>query len=100
MYSSVMPNRNAGKIVVERVQTGIRIERRILKVLKAAAELKDISVGDLLEGIVLHAFEGKSAFGAETLKQIGEFKVIYGLSLRASDSHNLKEGAKRTAKKE
>jgi len=88
------------EVVVERVQTGIRMERRILKVLKATAELKDISVGDLLEGIVLHAFEGKSAFGPETLKQIGEFKSIYGLTLRATDSHNLKEGKKRSTRAE
>ncbi|WP_348641421.1 hypothetical protein [Granulicella aggregans] len=80
---------------MERVQTGIRIERRILKVLKATAELKDMSVGDLLEGIVLHAFEGKSAFTPETLRQIGEFRGIYGLTLRASDSHSLKEGNRR-----
>jgi hypothetical protein len=78
-------------MVVERVQTGLRIEKRLLKVLKALAELKDISVGDLLEGIVLHAFEGKSAFSTETLKQIAKFKAIYGLTLRAADSHKLKE---------
>ncbi len=78
-------------VLVERVQTGIRMERRILKVLKATAELKDVSLGDLLEGIVLHAFEGKPAFGAETLRQIAEFKSIYGLTLRASDSHQLRD---------
>ncbi len=61
-------------IEVERVQTGIRIEKRLLKVLKALAELKDLSVGDLLEGIVLHAFEGKAAFSKETLAQIAELK--------------------------
>jgi hypothetical protein len=83
------------EVLIERVQTGIRMERRILKVLKATAELKDMSVGDLLEGIVLHAFEGKLTFSPETLKQIGELKTIYGLSLRASDSHNLKEGKRR-----
>lgn len=77
--------------LVERVQTGIRMERRILKVLKATAELKDMSLGDLLEGIVLHAFEGKPAFGVETLRQIAEFRSIYGLTLRASDSHQLKD---------
>ncbi|MBV8201063.1 MAG: hypothetical protein JOZ15_10620, partial [Acidobacteria bacterium] len=38
---------------VERVQTGVRMEKRILKVLKALAELRDMSLGDLLEGIVL-----------------------------------------------
>ena len=79
---------------MERVQTGIRIERRILKVLKATAELKDMSVGDLLEGIVLHAFEAKCAFSPETLKQINEFRAIYGLTLRASDSHALQESKK------
>lgn len=78
-------------IEVERVQTGARLEKRLLKVLKAVAELKDMSLGDLLEGIVLHAFEGKTAFSAETLKQIAEFKNLYGLTLRAADSHQLKE---------
>jgi hypothetical protein len=78
-------------MTVERVQTGIRMEKRILKVLKALAELKDISMGDLLEGIVLHAFEGKAAFSPETLKQIVQLKAIYSLTLRASDSHKLKE---------
>jgi hypothetical protein len=78
-------------IEVERVQTGIRIEKRLLKVLKALAELKDLSVGDLLEGLVLHAFEGKTAFSKETLAQIVELKKIYRLTLRAGDSHQLKE---------
>lgn len=78
-------------IDVERVQTGVRLEKRMLKVLKAVAELKDMSLGDLLEGIVLHAFEGKSAFSAQTLKEIEEFRSIYGLKLTASDSHHLKE---------
>ena len=76
---------------VERLQTGVRMEKRLLKVLKALAELKDITLGDLLEGIVLHAFEGKSPFSAATLKEIEQFKEIYGLSLTASDSHQFKE---------
>ena len=78
-------------IEVERVQTGVRMEKRLLKVLKAFAELKDLTLGDLLEGIVLHAFEGKAPFGKESIEQIGELKKIYGLRLRASDSHKLKE---------
>jgi hypothetical protein len=78
-------------IEVQRVQTGIRIEKRLLKVLKALAELKDLSVGDLLEGIVLHAFEGKAAFSKETLAQIAELQKIYRLTLRARNSHRLKE---------
>ncbi|HEY2140259.1 MAG TPA: hypothetical protein VGH00_09285, partial [Chthoniobacterales bacterium] len=76
---------------VERVQTGIRIEKRLLKVLKGLAELKDLSLGDLLEGIILHAFESKAPFSATTIKQLGELKKIYGLTLTASDSHRLEE---------
>ncbi len=72
------------------------MERRILKVLKATAELKDISVGDLLEEIVLNAFEGKTVFLPETLKQIRDFKAIYGLSLRASVKDNRENTKKRT----
>ncbi len=76
---------------VERVQTGIRIEKRLLKVLKGLAELKDMTLGDLLEGIVLHAFEGKAPFAAQTLGQIEQLRRLYGLSLRATDSHRLEE---------
>jgi hypothetical protein len=78
-------------IEVERVQTGVRLEKRMLKVLKAVAELKEMSLGDLLEGIVLHAFEGKCPFSAQTLTDIEQFKKLYGMTLRATDSHKLKE---------
>jgi hypothetical protein len=78
-------------IEVERIQTGVRIEKRMLKVLKAVAELKDMSLGDLLEGIVLHAFEGKTPFSSQTLQEIEQLKSIYGMTLTASDSHQLKE---------
>ena len=78
-------------VEVERVQTGVRIEKRLLKVLKAVAELKDMTLGDLLEGIVLHAFEGKVPFSEQTLKEIEQFRNLYGMTLRASNSHRLKE---------
>ncbi len=76
---------------VERVQTGIRIEKRMLKVLKALAELHDLSLGDLVEGIVLHAFDGKAAFSPASLQRIAELKRIYGLELDASAAHRLVE---------
>jgi hypothetical protein len=78
-------------VQVERVQTGVRLEKRLLKVLKAVAELKDLSLGDLLEGIVLHAFEGKAPFAPETLREIEKLSAVYGLTLRAADSHRLTE---------
>jgi hypothetical protein len=79
------------KIEIERVQTGVRVERRLLKVLKALADYKNMTLGDLLEGIVLHAFEGKAPFTPETLRKIGELKGVYDLDLDASASHRLKE---------
>jgi hypothetical protein len=79
-------------VVVERIQTGVRMEKRMLKVLKAIAEQKDMTLGDLLEGIVLHAFEGKIVpFSAQTIKDIEQFKSLYGMTLTAEDSHNLRE---------
>ena len=81
----------ASTVEVERIQTGVRMEKRLLKVLKALAELKDMSLGDLLEGIILHTFEGKAPFSPRTLKEIQQLKAIYGLTLQASDSHRLKE---------
>jgi len=78
-------------VEIERVQTGVRMERRILKVLKALAEFKNMTLGDLLEGIVLHAFEGKAPFGAETLRKIADLKAVYDLDLDARASHRLKE---------
>ena len=80
---------------IERVQTGVRLEKRLLKVLKALADYHDLSLGDLLEGIVLHAFEGKPPFGDESLAKIGELKRVFGLTLDASHSHRLIEQEKR-----
>lgn len=82
------------KLEIERVQTGVRIEKRILKVLKAFAEYHDMTLGDVLEGIVLHAFDGKAPFSSESLERIRELKKFYGLDLDSSASHRLKEIAK------
>lgn len=79
------------KLEVERVQTGVRIEKRILKVLKAFAEYHDMTLGDVLEGIVLHAFDGKTPFSPASLEKIRELKKFYELDLDSSASHRLKE---------
>jgi hypothetical protein len=76
---------------VTRTQTGVRLESRLLKVLKALATELDMSLGDLLEGIVLHAFEGKAPFSATTLRKVKALKAVYGLDLSAKDSHQLRE---------
>jgi hypothetical protein len=89
-----------GKLLVERVQTGVRVEKRILKVLKAFAEYHDMTLGDLLEGIVLHAFDGKAPFNPDSLDRIQELKKFYGLDLDSSASHRLKEIKGRSGRKQ
>ena len=79
------------KRAVERVQTGVRLEKRLLKVLKGLAEHLDMSLGDLLEGIALHAFENAPPFSEDTLGKIAQLKDIYDLGLTAADSHKLRE---------
>ncbi|MDF2366932.1 hypothetical protein [Sneathiella sp.] len=76
---------------IERVQTGIRIEKKILKVLKGLAEHLDMTVGDLVEGMALHCFENKPPFSKVTLKKIEQLKSVYDLTLTAQDSHMMKE---------
>ena len=76
---------------VVRVQTGVRLEQRLLKVLKGLAEVLDLSLGDLLEGIALHALENKPPFSTDTLRRIEDLRRIYELDLRAEHSHRLRE---------
>ena len=76
---------------IERVQTGVRLEKRLLKVLKGLAEYLDLSLGDLLEGVALHALENKAPFSGATLKKIADLKRVYSLDLAAEHSHRLRE---------
>ena len=85
--------------VVERVQTGVRVEKRVLLVLKAMAGAHDLSLGDLLEGIVLHAFEGKAPFAGASLERIAVLKQAFGLDLTAADSHLLVEAPGKATRK-
>jgi hypothetical protein len=85
---------------VERVQIGVRMEKRMLKVLKALAEYHDISLADLLEGIVLHAFENVPPFSEETLRRVAQLKDVYGMNYGASASHQFKEQAQENVEQE
>jgi hypothetical protein len=85
--------------VVTRVQTGVRVEKRILLVLKALAATLDLTLGDLLEGVVLHAFEGKAPFGRESMAKIQALRKVYGLTLTAKDSHLLIETPRRAPRR-
>jgi len=103
-YGTFVPMIDDSKLLVERVQTGVRMEKRLLKILKAFAEYHDMTLGDLLEGIVLHAFDGKTPFSPASLERIQELKRFYDFDLDSSASHRLKEikakpGRRRSAEK-
>jgi len=76
---------------VERVQTGLRLEKRLLKVTKALADSLDLTLGDLVEGVLLHVLEGKAPFGAPTLARAAQLREVFGLDLSAADAHRLTE---------
>src|ERR1700685_1192386 len=100
MYRGIyVPMMDDSKLLVERVQTGVRMEKRLLKVLKAFAEYHDMSLGDLLEGIVLHAFDGKTPFNAASIERIQELKRFYDFDLDSSASHRLQEIKAKSARK-
>ena len=80
---------------IERVQTGVRMEKRMLNLLKALAGSLDLTFGDLIEGIVLHALEGKTPFTAETIAKIDALREVYNLDLTAADAHGLVEAPRR-----
>jgi hypothetical protein len=79
--------------LIVRVQTGMRMEKRMLKVLKALAEYHDLSLGELLEGIVLHAFANRPPFSSDTLQRIEQLKQVYGMDYDVAMSHRLVEQA-------
>jgi hypothetical protein len=87
------------EFLIQRVQTGVRMEKRLLKILKAFAEFHDMTMGDLLEGIVLHAFDGKTPFSPASIARIQELKKFYGLDLDSGASHRLKEIRGKSARK-
>ncbi len=76
---------------IERTQTGLRLEKRLLKVLKGLAEHLDMSVAELIEGMALHNFEGKTPFSQHTINKITQLKNVYDLDLVAEDSHRLSD---------
>lgn len=98
-YHGTLVRMDDPKLLVERVQTGVRIEKRLLKVLKAFAEYHDMTLGDLLEGIVLHSFDGKTPFSPASLERIRELKKFYELELDSGASHRLKESKAKVPRK-
>lgn len=90
-FGTLVHMTDESRLRIERIQTGVRMEKRILKVLKAFAEYHDMTLGDVLEGIVLHAFDGKTPFSPASLEKIRDLKKFYELDLDSTASHRLKE---------
>ncbi|MEZ5421245.1 MAG: hypothetical protein R2708_28430 [Vicinamibacterales bacterium] len=84
---------------VERVQTGLRLEKRLLQVSRALADSLDLSLGDLVEGVLLHALEGRAPFSAPTLARATQLRQVFGLDLTAADAHQLTERAARPVRR-
>lgn len=78
---------------IKRIQTGVRVEKHLLKVLKGLAEHLDMSLGELVEGMALHAFEGKTPFSAKTMVKIEQLKQVYDCELSAINRHSLDKDA-------
>ena len=78
----------SGSVRIERVQLGVRMEKRLVKVLKGLAEFEGVTLGQLLEKIVLHSFqpapghEGElaaSPHGTRALDAVTDLKRVYGM---------------------
>jgi hypothetical protein len=63
----------------ERMQIGVKMEKRMVKVLKGIAEYHDISLGELLESLVLHAFAHTPPFDLPSVQRIEQLKRVYGM---------------------
>jgi hypothetical protein len=95
-----------GGLPVERVQLGVRMEKRLVKVLKGLAEFQGVTLGRLLENIVLHSFEavpgeeGEMAFsphGKRALAAIADLKRVYGMDYDAHTAKAFREDAANSA---
>ena len=86
-----LPARSTRRAAVTRVQTGVRLEKRLLKVTKALADSLDLTLSDLLEGVLLHALDGKLPFSPATQARAAQLKQVFGLELGADDAHRLTE---------
>lgn len=91
------PSKKTSQIPVERAQIGIRLEKRMVKVLKGVAEYFDVSLTELLESIVLHSFEGggANAFTDDVIPKINEIKKVYGMNYGVHDSYRFIDSAEK-----
>lgn len=91
-----------GEVSVERVQLGVRMEKRMVKILKGLAEYNGETLGQLLEKIVMHSFEpvpgeegemSASPHSKRELEVIADLERIYGLDYGTHGNRRFWESA-------
>jgi hypothetical protein len=81
-------------VPVERIQFNVRVEKRMLKVLKALAEAEDMTLSEMFEDIVLHAFDGHSTFSEDgSQAKIEALKSVYGMDYDAHAAYRFSDRA-------
>lgn len=77
---------------VDRILVGVRMEPKLVKVMKGLAELQDCALGELVERVFWHALEGNSVFAdrggklaSEMRHRIQSLKSVYGVNYSLED---------------
>ena len=87
-------------VPIERVDVSVRMERKIVMVLEALADYRQMSLGELLEKVVLHSFEAApghegemcaSPYSKESLALIADLKRTYDLDFDTHASRRFQE---------
>ena len=95
MSSTTDPRRSArGFTIVELLVTVVVMSILAVVAIPSASVNNERRLDMLqlqLQGVVLHAFDGKCAFSKDSLRVVAELKKLYKLNLDATDSHKLKE---------
>ncbi len=74
------PEAQSNEYLFQRVQLGLRMNKSVVKVLKATAEYMDMPFSALIESMAVTALEGQCIFGPDVMEKIEQFKSIYGMN--------------------
>ena len=77
---------------IERVDVRVRLEKRLAALLGDLAVHKRMSVGEVLEEMILHTNEGAGPHTKTTLRHIQELKARHGIDYDSHGSYRFVEG--------
>jgi hypothetical protein len=96
----LMTPRATPPILVERIDVNVRMERKIVQVLEDFAGRRRMTLGEVLEKIVLHSFEAipgqegemcASPFSKGSLALIADLKTLHGVDFDTHASRRFHE---------